>query len=937
MDDKPRHFNTTPTDKQKNNSMTSSPWNNINPNDIQQQQQQQQPASSSSSSSSSSSASYWMDSNQFSRGLKSQPSQTFLTNNNNANLNSNPSATIATGGSQPPIVNLSQPPNVIPGNFQLGMMPTTSQRKLASANQQQSIQLTPPGSSSSAVSTSSSGSSTNASSMGSVGALPPNPNMPGGMIGGPPSSLDEDLIPTAIVIKNIPFAIKKEQLLEVMTNLRLPIPYAFNYHFDNGVFRGLAFANFTTPEDTSAVINNLNGREIGGRKLRVEYKKMLPLAERERIEREKREKRGQLEEQHRGPNAPTNNKNIRHQHNHHHHNHNNHQQHHNNANNHSNANLPSAQQLVSLQPNQQQQLVQSANQQQQQQATASVTANSPGPTNSSAAAQQGHANNLFSQQGGPQSSRAFIGNALNSTHSSPGASHNASATTPNSRNANTATVVPHSPSSSSIAGNNMSVDLNDPDNLGFYSKILLFRDDRSRNQLVFPASLTPQQKNNIMILCKTLGVVYNVQDNGALAVTRLSNNNGGSTTNSVNTNTNGSNTMANYSQTPMRQQQHMASTLNQQPQQPPLQGMFDGPHPLQGSNHLNSMSATNLSSFVNQPSSIGLQHPQPQSPLNNMHTQPHNGLLFSQQGGSGSNQYSHAPPAGPPHNILRGTKSFADIRAPVNNFGSMVSSPGTPAGSPFFPSQTPPPQLSLQNQSNQQSQPQPNLSALHQQRGGYGHYNQPFVQQQQQQPQQNQQMMGHQPYMSSSHGLPYNLGNNNNFSNDYQISGFQQFGGGAFGGSTTSLTNPSGIGSLTDSFSNMLSIGGTSLSRAPSTSNITGSLTGPGSVGSSSPTASISSMQNIDGSAGNNNSNAVTTTTTTMTTNSRLSNSAPPTSGGSNTNSYNNNSSNTHSDDNKDDDFSSNNGSSSVGNAGVIGSKPTDVTNDSNEATQKND
>lgn len=110
---------------------------------------------------------------------------------------------------------------------------------------------------------------------------------------------DDELIPTAIVIKNIPFAIKKEQLLDVMTKLNLPLPYAFNYHFDNGVFRGLAFANFTSTDETSLVVNQLNGREIGGRKLRVEYKKMLPAQERERIEREKREKRGQLEEQHR--------------------------------------------------------------------------------------------------------------------------------------------------------------------------------------------------------------------------------------------------------------------------------------------------------------------------------------------------------------------------------------------------------------------------------------------------------------------------------------------------------------------------------------------------------------------------------------------------------------------------------------------------------------
>lgn len=110
---------------------------------------------------------------------------------------------------------------------------------------------------------------------------------------------NEELIPTAIVIKNIPFAIKREQLTDVMSEMHLPLPYAFNYHFDNGVFRGLAFANFSSPEETAHVIEAMNHMELQGRKLRVEYKKMLPLQERERIEREKRERRGQLEEQHR--------------------------------------------------------------------------------------------------------------------------------------------------------------------------------------------------------------------------------------------------------------------------------------------------------------------------------------------------------------------------------------------------------------------------------------------------------------------------------------------------------------------------------------------------------------------------------------------------------------------------------------------------------------
>ncbi|VBB83582.1 Putative similar to RNA-binding post-transcriptional regulator cip2 of Schizosaccharomyces pombe [Podospora comata] len=111
-------------------------------------------------------------------------------------------------------------------------------------------------------------------------------------------SMSSDLIPTAIVIKNIPFNVRKEMLTSIMSDLGLPQPYAFNYHFDNGIFRGLAFANFQSPLDTQTVIEQLNGYEVQGRKLRVEYKKMLPEHERERIEREKREKRGQLEEQH---------------------------------------------------------------------------------------------------------------------------------------------------------------------------------------------------------------------------------------------------------------------------------------------------------------------------------------------------------------------------------------------------------------------------------------------------------------------------------------------------------------------------------------------------------------------------------------------------------------------------------------------------------------
>ncbi|KAK8845603.1 hypothetical protein IAR55_006319 [Kwoniella newhampshirensis] len=108
------------------------------------------------------------------------------------------------------------------------------------------------------------------------------PNMP---------MLDDDVIPTAIVIKNIPFAVSREVLLGVMESLGAPLPYAFNYHHDNGVFRGLAFANFRAPDEAASVVAALNGYDVQGRKLRVEYKKVLQPGEKDKIEREKALKR----------------------------------------------------------------------------------------------------------------------------------------------------------------------------------------------------------------------------------------------------------------------------------------------------------------------------------------------------------------------------------------------------------------------------------------------------------------------------------------------------------------------------------------------------------------------------------------------------------------------------------------------------------------------
>ncbi len=85
-------------------------------------------------------------------------------------------------------------------------------------------------------------------------------------------------------------------------SLSIPTPYAFNYHLDqSGSFRGLAFANFRQASDADAVVAALNGFDVQGRKLRVEYKKVLQAGEKERIEREKairRMRSMQIEKEH---------------------------------------------------------------------------------------------------------------------------------------------------------------------------------------------------------------------------------------------------------------------------------------------------------------------------------------------------------------------------------------------------------------------------------------------------------------------------------------------------------------------------------------------------------------------------------------------------------------------------------------------------------------
>ncbi|AJP86919.1 Pin4p [Saccharomyces cerevisiae YJM1463] len=273
-------------------------------------------------------------------------------------------------------------------------------------------------------------------------------------------ALDDDVIPNAIVIKNIPFAIKKEQLLDIIEEMDLPLPYAFNYHFDNGIFRGLAFANFTTPEETTQVITSLNGKEISGRKLKVEYKKMLPQAERERIEREKREKRGQLEEQHRSS---------------------------------SNLSLHSLSKMSGSGNNN------TSNNQLFSTLMNGINANSMmnSPMNNTInnnSSNNNNSGNIILNQ--PSLSAQHTSSSLYQTNVN------------NQTQMSTERFYAPLPSTSTLPLPPQQLDFNDPDTLEIYSQLLLFKDrEKYYYELVYPMGISASHKRIINVLCSYLGLV----------------------------------------------------------------------------------------------------------------------------------------------------------------------------------------------------------------------------------------------------------------------------------------------------------------------------------------------------------------------------------------------------------------------------------------------
>lgn len=118
-----------------------------------------------------------------------------------------------------------------------------------------------------------------------------------------------EIVSNAIVIKNIEFGYHKDFLKQQVRErvyrygggIELPESMPFNYHFNNGKFTGVAFANLVDHATARRVRDVVTGVVIRGRDLRVEFKKVEDKKEKEKHEQERAQNRGQSIEQHSRP------------------------------------------------------------------------------------------------------------------------------------------------------------------------------------------------------------------------------------------------------------------------------------------------------------------------------------------------------------------------------------------------------------------------------------------------------------------------------------------------------------------------------------------------------------------------------------------------------------------------------------------------------------
>ena len=338
----------------------------------------------------------------------------------------------------------------------------------------------------------------------------------------------DDVIPTAIVVKNIPFSFPSSSLMQIIEELTLSPPYAFNYHYDNGNFRGLAFANFHTPQETDACVAALNGFEIAGRKLRVEYKKVLQAGEKERIERDKAIKRMrsmQLERERIINHQQMHAQQHQHQHQHQHQ-----AQHHHMQPTHLMYGAGSAPGQAQGGSNALHQALAAQHQFQLPSGNhqGSAMLNGSGNEDFEDYGRQIHPSNSFfsPQVASLPAPPPFGGSFLSQLHLDPQQQQllphqiqlqqqqqQQQQYQPNqqvgmSSGASTSSRGPANGSTSGGSALPYELDMNDPVTLELYSRVLLFKDDALRDELAFSRSLTPLQRRVVHLVAQKLGLEH---------------------------------------------------------------------------------------------------------------------------------------------------------------------------------------------------------------------------------------------------------------------------------------------------------------------------------------------------------------------------------------------------------------------------------------------
>jgi nucleolin len=93
-----------------------------------------------------------------------------------------------------------------------------------------------------------------------------------------------------LYVGNLPWSVDSSQLAEICQDFGTVEAVEVIYDQETGRSRGFAFVTMASNADAQAVINSLDGSDLGGRSLRVNYPQ--PKGERPRFERSERPERG---------------------------------------------------------------------------------------------------------------------------------------------------------------------------------------------------------------------------------------------------------------------------------------------------------------------------------------------------------------------------------------------------------------------------------------------------------------------------------------------------------------------------------------------------------------------------------------------------------------------------------------------------------------------